>query len=90
MILIFAAAIAMCLVAGTAVGVATVLNRRTALAELGEHQGATTDSPPLVDEPGRHHEDTVEIVPAGWMPPIGRRRFASLTDTQRIDLEQPE
>jgi hypothetical protein len=30
----------------------------------------------------RHHEDTVEIKPAGWMPPIGARRIALLTDTQ--------
>ena len=34
---------------------------------------------------GRHHHDTVEIVLPGYMPPIGRRRIAEDTNTQRID-----
>src|SRR5690349_11147497 len=34
---------------------------------------------------GRHHEDTVEIVPADYSPHIGRRRIARETDTQRIE-----
>lgn len=54
------------------------------------HEGATADSAPLlepVDEPpvGRHHEDTVDIVPPDWQPHIGRRLLARETKTQRIE-----
>lgn len=34
---------------------------------------------------GRHHEDTVEIVPQTYMPLIGRRRIAAEADTQIIE-----
>lgn len=52
-----------------------------------EHEGATVDSPPFrpavpieFDEPpaGRHHEETVEIVPPDYRPPA-----APPTDPQR-------
>jgi len=36
---------------------------------------------------GRHHEDTVEWVLPGYMPPIGKRRLAALLDDTR-DLRE--
>ncbi len=46
---------------------------------------------PATPRAGRHHHDTVEIVPAGWRPPIGRHRIAAqLDDTQRIDIDDIE
>lgn len=40
---------------------------------------------PPVARPGRHHLDTVELVLPDYMPPIGRRRIAAETDTQRLE-----
>jgi hypothetical protein len=37
---------------------------------------------------GRHHEDTIEIVPADYRPSIGARRIAQLVDTQQIPAVQ--
>jgi hypothetical protein len=33
---------------------------------------------------GRHHEDTVETVPAGWMPPTDAQRLRALEQTRII------
>ncbi len=55
-----------------------------------QHEGATADRPPLPPEPqeapvGRHHEDTVQIVPSDYHPHIGSRLIARETQTQPID-----
>lgn len=63
------------------------------------HEGVTLDSTvilhlPAEDGPaekapaGRHHEDTVVIVPSDYTPHIGRRLIARETQTQRIEWPQ--
>ncbi len=66
--------------------------------EPGEvpHEGATLTSPPPAAPPapiefderptGRHHEDTVEVVPQSYRPLIGARLIAAETQTHRLEL----
>lgn len=57
-------------------------------ASLTSPAPAAPPAPIEFDEPpvGRHHEDTVEVVPPDYRPDIGRRRFARETETQRLEL----
>ncbi|GGN80456.1 hypothetical protein GCM10010112_56030 [Actinoplanes lobatus] len=35
---------------------------------------------------GRHHEDSVELVPADWMPPVGADRLRAMQQTRVLWL----